>query len=148
MMINVAQRINALMQVVQNIIMLDHTTTSIKTLMTLMRRIQRHAYTRSSVSSDCVSQSKVKRRKVYINICIAGQWNESALIRADYLKRLDLDGKTKLLNISSVKDTGETIRVKEVKLQIVDHNNASIFRTDGVLSLERENIICHHNISH
>ena len=36
------------------------------------------------------------------------------------MKRLDLERKTKWVNISSIKDNGYTIRVKEVKLQIVD----------------------------
>ena len=54
------------------------------------------------------------------------------------MKRLDLEGKTKLVNISSIKDTGENIRVKEVKLQILDHGNTSIFHIDGALSKENE----------
>ena len=53
--------------------------------------------------------------------------SESTLVQEDFLKRLDLEGKTKLVNISSIRDAGETIRVKEVKLQIVDHGNTSIF---------------------
>lgn len=55
--------------------------------------------------------------------------SESTLTRADLFKRLDLDGKTKLMNISSIKDTGETISVKAVKLQIVDHGNTSEYFT-------------------
>ena len=66
--------------------------------------------------------------------------SESTLIREDFLKRLDLEGKTNLVNISSIKDTGETIRAKEVKLQIVDHGNTSIFHVDRALSIEREKL--------
>ena len=40
----------------------------------------------------------------------------STLTRAGVWKRLELDGTTKLVITSSVKNTGETIRVKEVKL--------------------------------
>ena len=64
--------------------------------------------------------------------------SESTLVRAEFLKRLDLEGKTKLANISSIKDTGETIRVKTIKPQIVDPGNTSIFHIGGALSTEKE----------
>ena len=38
--------------------------------------------------------------------------SENTLARAEFLRRLDLEGKTKLINISSIKDTGKTIRIK------------------------------------
>ena len=43
-----------------------------------------------------------------------------------------------MVNISSIKDTGETIRVKTIKPQIVDPGNTSIFHIGGALSIEKE----------
>ena len=81
---------------------------------------------------------KLEGGKFISTYALLDNGGESTLIQADFLKRLDLDGKTKSINISSIKDVEETIRVKEVKLKIVDNENTSIFHINGALSIERE----------
>ena len=66
--------------------------------------------------------------------------SESTSIRAEFLKRLYLDVRTKLAHISNIKDTGETITVKEGKPQIVDHGNNIILHIDGALLIEKEKL--------
>lgn len=57
----------------------------------------------------------------FISIYIMlGSGGESTLIQADFIKRLELDGKTNLADICNIKGTEETTSVKEVKFQIMD----------------------------
>ena len=82
----------------------------------------------------------VKGRKFISTYALLDSGSESTSIRAEFLKRLYLDVRTKLANISNIKDTGETIRVKEVKPQIVDHGNNIILHIDGALLIEKEKL--------
>ena len=76
MLINVAQRINAFVQVGQNFIILHFTTTSRKKWTILMRRSQRYAYARLQNAKQCSFRLCQLRQgqkvDVYINICIGG----------------------------------------------------------------------------
>ena len=97
MLINVAQRINALVQVVHYIIILHYMTTSRKKLMTLTRRTQRYGYPRLQNIKQCSLQIvpvKVKSKdgKFISTYVLLDSGSESTLIREDVLKRLDLEG--------------------------------------------------------
>ena len=61
-------------------------------------------------------KAKSKGGKFISTHALLDSGSGSTLTRACVWKRLELDGTTKLVIISSVKNTGETIRVKEVKL--------------------------------
>ena len=51
--------------------------------------------------------------------------SQSTLIREDFVKQLKLKGCSRTINISSIKDDLESVKVKEISLKIydIDHKN-------------------------
>ena len=51
--------------------------------------------------------------------------NQSTLIREDFAKQLKLKEHSRTINISSIKDESESVKVKEISLKIhdMDHKN-------------------------
>ena len=64
--------------------------------------------------------------------------SESTLIRADFARKLKLNGKKRSINVSSIKDTGETVRVHEVAIEVRDDNNTSSFVIKEALAIEKD----------
>ena len=63
--------------------------------------------------------------------------SKSTLIRSKFAKRLNLWENSKLVNISSIKDSGELINVDEVELYVTDEVHTSSFHINKALAIKR-----------
>ena len=108
-----------------------------------------HDYFKKKVEETAVKDAKVRMsklaqvQKIYLQIvpikvrathgeyistyALLDTGSERTLIRSDFAKRLNLRKNSKIVNISSIKDSGELINVDEVKLYVMDGKNTSTF---------------------
>ena len=56
-------------------------------------------------------------------------------------KKKNLRKNSKIVNFSSIKDSGELINVDEVKLYIIDEENTSSFQINKALAIKRESLM-------
>ena len=64
--------------------------------------------------------------------------SQSSLIREDFAKSLNLKGTNVTVNISSIKDKGEEVKVKEFTLVISNHKEEQEFEIQPVFSLSKQ----------
>ena len=68
--------------------------------------------------------------------------SERTLICSDFAKKKkNLRKNSKIVNFSSIKDSGELINVDEVKLYIIDEENTSSFQINKALAIKRESLM-------
>ena len=64
--------------------------------------------------------------------------SESTLIHCDFTKRLTLTKNSKIVNISSIKNSGKLINEDEFTLYVIDDKNTSSFPINKTLVIKRE----------
>ena len=67
--------------------------------------------------------------------------SERTVICSDFAKKKNLRKNSKIVNFSSIKDSGELINVDEVKLYIIDEENTSSFHINKALAIKRESLM-------
>ena len=87
---------------------------------------------------------RATNREYISNYALLDAASESTLIRSNFAKRLNLKN-SKIVNTSSINDSGELINVDEVELYVIDEENTSSFHIEKHWSLKRKGSICQHS---